>query len=282
MERHASLIETVAASDMSNIFNERSSAGPGRILALAAFVSLGVHGLVWLGLGHARVTASPSARPAASVVAFQVQRSREPTPPRTAPKPRTEPPATPPAPKPRPVAQSAAPKAPQPTSEPTPALDLTGVTLTAEGGGFAMSAGSGERRDAPLRAVSAKTAGPSPGAPTSAPRAPRPTTPPPAAAPLLPLADLSRRPSAPSLNAELERHYPADARAAGISGTATVRARIFPSGIAGGVRLVSETHPGFGAACVRTVSGSHWSPPLDATGRAVATEITYRCRFVVQ
>ena len=73
-----------------------------------------------------------------------------------------------------------------------------------------------------------------------------------------------------------------EARARGVSGTASVRARIGADGRAHSLRVVSESFSGFGDACRRTLAGSRWSPPKDRAGNAVATEIAYTCRFVVE
>jgi len=254
-----------------------------RTAVFAVLVSLGAHVAGYTGLGLARVDLLPPVELAASVVSFSVESAPKPQPsPALV---RTESPKPPPvesvprAPAP-PVVRAPESKAPPQIDEPPRhAVDLTGVTLTAEGGTFAMSAGSGERREAPLRA-GARAAPP----PKKEPKRAASSKPTPPANPgprVLPLADLSRRPAAPNLNGELQRLYPAAARAAGISGTATVRARISASGVAGTVRLVSESGVGFGSACLQTVSGSRWSPPLDAAGHPVATEITYRCKFLV-
>lgn len=126
---------------------------------------------------------------------------------------------------------------------------------------------------APVGEAGAGT-GPSSGAP-SAPRV--------ASAPtFVPAASLSRPPRAPSLDAELERSYPPEARRAGISGKAVLRVAILADGRVGKVARVSETYAGFGEACERTVRSARWEPPLDRDGRPVATEITYVCRFEVR
>jgi TonB family protein len=95
------------------------------------------------------------------------------------------------------------------------------------------------------------------------------------------LADLSRAPIAPALDAALERNYPAAARDAGVAGTAVVRVRIAASGRAEAVRILSASGDDFGQACRRTLLGSVWQPPLDGHGAAVSTEISYTCRFEV-
>jgi TonB family protein len=94
--------------------------------------------------------------------------------------------------------------------------------------------------------------------------------------------ELSRPPRAPGLNGDLERNYPAEARRSGVGGTAVIRISILPDGRVGSIRRVSESYPGFGEACERTVRGSRWSPPLDARGEPVATEVNYTCRFEIK
>jgi protein TonB len=98
----------------------------------------------------------------------------------------------------------------------------------------------------------------------------------------VPPSSLARRPRAPGLDAELERHYPLDARRSGISGTASLRVRLLADGRVGEVHLVSESWTGFGLACERTVRAARWEPPIDREGTPVATEITYTCRFEVR
>jgi hypothetical protein len=95
----------------------------------------------------------------------------------------------------------------------------------------------------------------------------------------LPLSQLSRKPVPPSLAATLERNYPPAARSIGQSGDASVRARIEARGNIRLASIVSETSPGFGDACRRTLLGSQWSAPLDRSGKPVATWISYRCKF---
>jgi TonB family protein len=99
---------------------------------------------------------------------------------------------------------------------------------------------------------------------------------------LVPIGDLSSRPSPPALGAALERYYPPDARRGGTSGSAKVRARIDPDGVVRRVALLDESGAGFGSACTRALQGSQWGAPKDKAGRSVATEIRYTCRFVVQ
>jgi TonB family protein len=159
--------------------------------------------------------------------------------------------------------------------------DLTGITLTnALGTGWLSATGDGSSRTGPLRNVHAarlRAVSTAPASSTPArseharPRAPALVAP----------EDLSQPPRAPDLNGALEANYPPEARAAGISGMAVVRALISPAGEARALGILSESAPGFGAACLKTLMGSRWSAPVDRSGRAVATEIRYRCTFKV-
>jgi TonB family protein len=96
------------------------------------------------------------------------------------------------------------------------------------------------------------------------------------------LADLSVPPKAPDLTDALAAAYPVDARSNGLTGKAVVRARVMPDGGVRELALVSESAPGFGAACQQTLRSSRWSPPLDRQGHPVSTFINYTCRFNVQ
>ena len=101
-------------------------------------------------------------------------------------------------------------------------------------------------------------------------------------APVVPLASLSRPPAPPDLNAALERHYPEAARRQGTPGEAVLKARVTAEGRVRDLVVVSESAPGFGDACRATLRESVWSAPLDASGRPVATFVTYTCRFEVR
>jgi len=246
--------------------------GPSRA-AFAAFVSLLVHVFAWWGLGAAKRPAdegaariptrveyfelAPKAEPAPTPTGAPPKAIAEPSKPRSAPPTPTQPPSPPPV-----VTPVEAP------------ADLTGVTLTAAGGGFAVPVGDGSPRRGALAPASGG-ARPLPSSPTQV-RRPKVVKP---SEPWVSARDLSRRPSPPHLAGVLQSNYPPLARAAGLSGRATVRARIAPSGVARAVRVVEESDSGFGAACRRTVEGSHWTPPLDEHGHPVATDITYRCLF---
>jgi TonB family protein len=174
------------------------------------------------------------------------------------------------------AARPALERAPEPAPLPAPdaaPLDLRGLTLTNDAGGFAMPVGNEQPLDRPIGTNRRPSSVPSAAAP-----APKP-----AAAPsMVAFALLGTRPAPPSLAGALRQNYPADARRRSIGGSATVRARIDSDGVARGVRVVGETFGGFGEACRRTLDGSRWSPPRDAGGKAVSTEVSYTCHFKVE
>jgi TonB family protein len=120
---------------------------------------------------------------------------------------------------------------------------------------------------------------------TAATRAPAPAKPKPVSRPvapgLVPLADLSRKPLAPSFDGQLRSNYPHTLRRQGVEGEALVRLTLAADGNVTAVASLSSSHPEFGEACRRTLLGSRWSAPLDQLGRPVATQLTYRCRFQV-
>jgi outer membrane biosynthesis protein TonB len=162
----------------------------------------------------------------------------------------------------------------QVATQPTPAvspempMDFSGVTLSNEGASWSSPTGNGEAITGPI------------GGPASAThRGPVRTAT--ATERVVAVGDLSRPPRAPNLDAALAANYPSEARRAGTTGTAVIRARILADGRVGAMRVVSESAAGFGVACQRTLSGSHWEPPLDASSRPVITDISYTCTFAV-
>lgn len=240
-----------------------------RFGGVGVLVSIGLHVGVALGFVAGRDGRSPA--PAPSIVRFEVI---EPEKPKALPPPKpTETTATK-ANAPRPLARAVPERTPPPTTT-APAttsqpLDLSGVTLTNEGGaGWSIDA----RPAAPASTATAKTA-PKSSAPSS-------TKPPRVEVPVVAAKDLSKHPSAPSLDSQLRNHYPADARRRGVGGEAVVRARVDPDGRVRTCNVVSESEAGFGSACRSTVLGSSWSPPLDREGHPVATYVRYTCRFRV-
>jgi hypothetical protein len=257
---------------------------------------LGTLALVSSGLAHAaaywmiaRAPCGASDHRAVTTASFAIL----PTPPRA---PENAPPAAEPEPPKPPVENRARPRVRQPpadppappppetNTDPEPALaatDLTGITLTnALGTGWFSATGDGSSRTGPLRNVqAAPERDPSGARASSKPaRADRPRSSAPA---LVAPEDLSLPPRAPDLNGALEANYPPEARAAGLSGMAVIRALISPTGEARVLGILSESAPGFGTACLKTLTGSRWSAPVDRTGRTVATEIRYRCTFRV-
>jgi TonB family protein len=177
----------------------------------------------------------------------------------------------------------APPESPRPNPAETQPVDLTGVTLTGQGDGASWSSvvGNGARMNGAIQVGTRDSRPPPAVASAGPPPAPRVSSQ--GHEPrVLPLLDLSRRPVPPRLDGVLKSYYPADARRGGVSGRAVVRARIDAEGRVSAVTLLTESWPGFGEACRKTVLGSSWSPPLDAGGRAVATEVSYTCRFEVE
>jgi TonB family protein len=163
--------------------------------------------------------------------------------------------------------------APPPAAE-TPA-DFSGTTLTNDGAGpgWASATGNGAAMNGPVGRPGAHVTGRYVDVPAQA--AVR-------SGPVVAVADLSRLPEAPRLEDALERNYPPQARQSGQTGKAVVRARITAEGSVRDLLVVSETAAGFGRACRDTLTGSHWTPPLDRDGHAVATVIHYTCRFEVR
>ena len=174
--------------------------------------------------------------------------------------------------RPAPAAAKAPPPAAPPPAAETPA-DFTGTTLTNDGPGpgWSSATGNGQAMNGPVGTPGAKVTGRSLEGGLGEGAGPR----------VVSVGDLSQVPQAPDLASLLERYYPAEARRQGQSGKAVIRARIMPDGALREIKVISESQPGFGAACRQTLQGSRWSPPLDRTGQAVSTYINYACRFEV-
>ncbi len=213
--------------------------------------------------------ARSGARPLPSVVRFEI------APPPPPPPPPPQKPLEPRTPRgPKPSALTPRPPAPTTATTSTPPksrapLDSSGVLLDGDGqgAGFAIDA----------RPVGAPIATPHVTVPRPVARPLKPTPDPVVAA-----SDLSRQPTPPALDGALRNHYPDALRGRGISGEAVVRARIDADGRVRSCSMVSESEPGFGAACRGTLLGSHWSAPLDRQGRSVATYVRYTCHFRVE
>jgi len=179
---------------------------------------------------------------------------------------------------PRPAMHRATPARPTvATAEPRPTAaepaDFSGVTLTNDGAGWSTPVGDGAPMTTPIGAPG--TPGPTPVKRVAGAQAAS------TGDRVVALGDLSRPPQAPNLDSPLAANYPSAARLAGTPGSAVVRARILVDGRVGPTRVVSESAPGFGVACQRTLAGSHWQPPLDANKQAVATDLSYTCTFAV-
>ena len=239
--------------------------------------SLAVHAVAFGGLGHGAGGEGAPRRRRPTTVEMTVAPPKAPSPPLAeAPKPA--------APKPRlamarPAARARSAETPPPAAEPPAAAetlaDFTGQTLTNDGPGpgWSSATGNGQKMDGPVgrpgARVSHRIVDGTPGGTGSGP-------------PIVGLGDLSRTPVAPDLSDKLAAAYPPDARAKGIEGKAVVKARITPEGQVRDLAVVSETAPGFGAACKATLRASEWTPPIDRDGHAVSTVINYTCRFKVE
>lgn len=239
-------------------------------LVAAALLSLVAHGVAYASLGY---VPQQGASPPPSRVSFRV---KEPAPP---PVPEQVAPAEPEVTKPVPQAKPAPVNEPPPTELPRP-VDLTGVTLTNDSGNASWSSvvGNGAALAGPIAAIRPSAPAVAAVAPVMAPK-PVPAR---SEASIVKLEDLSERPVPPALASVLRDHYPPEAKARGIGGSASVAAEVGPDGRIRNPAVAGESFPGFGEACRRTLQGSRWSPPRDREGRAVATRIRYTCRFVVE
>jgi outer membrane biosynthesis protein TonB len=172
----------------------------------------------------------------------------------------------------------AAPRAPveKPLTSRVP-VDLTGVTLTSrDGSDWSSITGNGLAIDAPTQPTVVATHQPpiSKAYANTGPSAKAQTQP-----PLVPLRELTIKPTPPELDRKLAENYPPTAKRQGLAGKARVLARVDADGTVRQTSVIFESSAGFGTACRQTLLGSKWSPPRDRTGRAVATQIYYSCDF---
>lgn len=266
------------------------------ILGVVFAMSASAHLAAWIGLGLLpSVSDTIAAITITDVALVEEEPPPEPPPP---PEPEEEEPP-PPEPPPEPVVrrerptptEAPPPDAPPPPDEPPPAAeeqieDFTGETLTNESGEAWQSAvGTGAPMDAPIGAPTgvvtgrhrSGTEGGTIGGTGTGEPGPR----------LVAARDLSAPPGAPAqarLAELIQRFYPVELRRLAIEGTAVVRLRVSPDGAVSRVRVRSESHEGFGQACVQVLQeGGRWSPgPRDRDGNAVATEVNFECRFSVR
>ncbi len=223
-------------------------------------------------------------------VAFTIV-EKEPEPPEAEPEvpeaeepPEVEPEPVKPPPKPKTFkAPKNPPKAPAepPAAAPETPIAFDNVVLTNEGdepSSWAMEPGSGESREGPIGKPSAVPTGRSRdgivggivgGTGLGV---------------VVDIGDLSKQPIPPSLKQKLERLYPKKARQEGIEGEAVIRLQIAPNGLPAKIRIISEDPTGYelGRACLKTLQGEKWQPPIDKDGNPVSTRVTYRCGFEIR
>lgn len=98
------------------------------------------------------------------------------------------------------------------------------------------------------------------------------------------VGDLSKQPIPPALKTKLEKLYPKKARQEGIEGEAVIRLQVAPDGLPSKIRIISESPEGYelGKACMKTLQGERWQPPIDKSGKPVSTRVTYRCGFEIR
>ncbi len=250
------------------------------ILAALLFLSVGVHGLVFLSLGF--LSLIPSEAATRAEIAFVVE---TPPPPPLPPPPPPEPETPPPPPPPPPAAAPRERRPPPPPDEPPPPpleetpVAFDNVTLTNDAPStFTMQESSGVSREGPIGPPGVPTGRRVEGSPNGVPGGTG-TNP---GARVVSAANLSRGPRPPrNADSILERYFPAEERDQGIEGEATVRVMLGPDGRATSVRIVSSSRPAFGTACQRMFRDPQmaFSPPLDRQGTAVSTQIDFNCAF---
>jgi protein TonB len=190
------------------------------------------------------------------------------------------------APPPKPKTFKAPKEAPTEPEEPPAAaretpVSFDNVVLTNEGDGdssWAMEQASGESREGPIGTPNAAVTGRSESGVVGGVVGGTGT------GVVVDVGDLSKAPVPPSLKRKLERNYPKRARSEGVEGEAVVRLQIGASGLPSNIRVISESPPGYelGTACVNTLEGESWKPPVDKNGKRVSTRVTYRCGFEIR
>ena len=84
-----------------------------------------------------------------------------------------------------------------------------------------------------------------------------------------------------NLNAALEKNYPKSAKQQGVEGVARIKVRVLASGKLQPLATLSETYPGFAGACKASLRDISWRPGLDQAGQPVATDIPYKCEYII-
>lgn len=261
--------------------------GKSWIGSASLVVSVAVHAFTFLALGWFPAPEDMLSE-TSTVEMTVVEEIPEPEPEPVAepePEPVAEPEPEPVKPAPKPAAV-VAPKEPPPPDTPEPPAaaeetlaDFSGTTLVGEGeGGWVSAVGSGAAMDKPIgKAGAAVTGRVREGVAGGVVGG--------TGVKVVPLGDLSRKPSAPSqdmLNDALERSYPKSARQQGIEGVARIKIRVLASGKLQTLATISETYPGFGEACRTSLRDLRFEPALDKQGQPVATEVPYICEFRVE
>jgi len=175
------------------------------------------------------------------------------------------------------------PKAPEepPAAAPETPIAFDNIVLTNDGdepGSWAMDPGSGKSREGPIGRPDAVVTGRSRdgivggivgGTGLGV---------------VIDVGDLSRQPIPPALKQKLEKLYPKKARQEGIEGEAVLRLQIGPDGLPAKIRIISESPAGYelGQACMKTLQGERWKPPINKDGNPVTTRVTYRCGFEIR
>jgi len=175
------------------------------------------------------------------------------------------------------------PKAPEepPAAAPETPVAFDNIVLTNEGdepSSWAMDPGSGESREGPIGRPDAVVTGRSRDGTVGGIIGGT------GIGVIVDVGDLSRQPIPPSLKRKLEKLYPKKARQEGIEGEVVIRLQIAPDGLPAKIRLISEDPAGYelGQACIKTLRGEKWQPPIDKAGKAVTSRVTYRCGFEIR
>ena len=267
------------------------------LLVCAILFSVGLHVATLFGLDFIDVRVSAAVPPPVAEVDFiEMEPVPEPEPepepevvepePEPEPEPEVVEPEPEPEPRERPAQQEPEPEESAPAAlneDPPPEQpeELSGFTLTGDGS-FTVDGGNGQSRMDPIGSPGprGRPDGEEGGTGTGGMGTAMGPT-------VVPVRNLSRRPEPPSATTIarcLEENYPRAARRQGLSGVASVRAQIGPSGAVSNLSVRSESvaGEGFGQSCIRCLQGRPWSPPLSRGGQPVSTRITYTCDFVVR